>query len=605
MRLSCAASRAFRNLRTPQALLRNGPRQFSHTPSQKYDVGVIGAGITGLSAAYRLSKDPECSKVTLYEKSDRLGGWIESETIKVDGGDIVFEYGPRTLKVGTEACHPLLDLVTDLQLDDQILLTSKSAPASQNRFIYYPDHLVQLPSIKKGDNLLLKVLSMLGQALREPLFKTAISSILFEPGKAGPKDPFQDESVMEFVSRRLSPELANNLVSSVWHGILAGDIDKLSAEALMGILRHYERLDRRIIGSIVRYSKLNLRIISNDDLLARSAMLESKPASHGAFLAELTKDSTTMTFKNGVSQLIDALATALHSSDKVEILTGTNIEHIKQDSKTSDLTIEVEAGSSSHEARTHNRIIGTISPTSLARSLKTKDHKDSDGLISNVEHKTPDAVTVMVVNLYYPNPNLIPVQGFGYLIPRSIPFEQNPERALGVIFASDSSVGQDTAPGTKLTVMMGGHYWDRWDKSDYPDHDTAVSMAQSLLERHLNITDAPTVVRTRLQHEAIPQPTVGHLDRMHDMSDFIKREYNKRITLAGTWYAMGNTGVVDSVRQAYLATSYGVKPRASHPKDLSPSMSIPEDWDLEGGIVSAPKGNKLHVIDKDALSASK
>lgn len=190
----------------------------------------------------------------------------------------------------------------------------------------------------------------------------------------------------------------------------------------------------------------------------------------------------------------------------------------------------------------------------------------------------------MVVNLYYPDPDLLPVRGFGYLIPKTIPYAQNPERALGVIFASESSVGQDTAPGTKLTIMMGGHYWDGWKESDYPDHDTAVAMAQSLLKRHLGITDSPTVSRSRLQREAIPQPTVGHVERIKYLSRAIKDEFDQRVTLAGAWYTMGGTGVVDSVRQAYLAAAYGVRP--FNPDETRP-VPAPMHWEQEGGIITA------------------
>ena len=61
------------------------------------------------------------------------------------------------------------------------------------------------------------------------------------------------------------------------------------------------------------------------------------------------------------------------------------------------------------------------------------------------------------------------LQGFGYLIPQSVPFELNPERALGVIFDSDISPDlHSTVPaeklGTRLTVMMGGHWWDEWSE---------------------------------------------------------------------------------------------------------------------------------------------
>lgn len=191
----------------------------------------------------------------------------------------------------------------------------------------------------------------------------------------------------------------------------------------------------------------------------------------------------------------------------------------------------------------------------------------------------------MVVNLYYPNPDLLPVTGFGYLIPRSIPYDQNPERALGVIFGSDSSVGQDTAPGTKLTVMFGGHWWDDWLESDYPDHDTAVKMARSLLERHLNITDEPTLARSKLQRNAIPQYTVGHVSRMQELSRSVRDDFNKRLTLAGSWY--GGVGITDCVRQAYIAATLGVGA-----KKLDLEMNHPgfdsEEWVLEGGLPMAP-----------------
>lgn len=112
MRLPCVPSRALRGLRTQSSFFRNGQRHSLHTETKNYNAAVIGGGITGLTAAARLSQDPECSKVTLYEKSGRLGGWMLSERIPVDGGDVVFEYGPRTLRTAAPACLPLIDLVS-------------------------------------------------------------------------------------------------------------------------------------------------------------------------------------------------------------------------------------------------------------------------------------------------------------------------------------------------------------------------------------------------------------------------------------------------------------------------------------------------------------
>lgn len=112
MRLLCVSSRALRGLRTQSSFARNGQRHSLHTTTKSYDAAVIGGGITGLTTAARLSQDPNCSKVTLYEKSGRLGGWLLSEKIPVDGGEVVFEHGPRTLRTAVPACLPLIDLVS-------------------------------------------------------------------------------------------------------------------------------------------------------------------------------------------------------------------------------------------------------------------------------------------------------------------------------------------------------------------------------------------------------------------------------------------------------------------------------------------------------------
>lgn len=168
------------------------------------------------------------------------------------------------------------------------------------------------------------------------------------------------------------------------------------------------------------------------------------------------------------------------------------------------------------------------------------------------------AVNVMVVNLFYSDPNLLPYRGFGYLIPRSIPFEQNPERGLGVIFSSETSEHQDTATGTKLTVMMGGHWWDGWTEADLPSPEKATDMARSLLKRHLGIDAVPLVTRARLQRDAIPQYTVGHLERMMGLSDAVREDFDGRLTLAGNWYGMHGVGVNDCVVQGYMAATWGV-----------------------------------------------
>ena len=159
----------------------------------------------------------------------------------------------------------------------------------------------------------------------------------------------------------------------------------------------------------------------------------------------------------------------------------------------------------------------------------------------------------MVVNLYFASSELLPVSGFGYLIPRSISFTENPELALGVIFDSDierSSIADagETTPvlrGTKITVMLGGHWWNEW--TSYPDEEQGARMAESVLKRHLGIEEKPVVVRVGLHKNCIPQYTVGHDERMEQASYTLKK-YEGRLRVAGNSYT--GVGVNDCVRAA-------------------------------------------------------
>jgi oxygen-dependent protoporphyrinogen oxidase len=78
---------------------------------------VLGGGIGGLSAAWRLAKrlDPSC--VTVLEASNRVGGWIES-TQTEDGA--VFEHGPRSLRLPANGASASISLVEELGLGDQV-----------------------------------------------------------------------------------------------------------------------------------------------------------------------------------------------------------------------------------------------------------------------------------------------------------------------------------------------------------------------------------------------------------------------------------------------------------------------------------------------------
>ena len=159
------------------------------------------------------------------------------------------------------------------------------------------------------------------------------------------------------------------------------------------------------------------------------------------------------------------------------------------------------------------------------------------------------SVTVMVVNLYYRQPGLLPVKGFGYLIPRSVPTKNNPEQALGVVFDSDATPAVDDSTGTKLTVMLGGHWWD--GRTDLPSAEEGIEMAKSVVENHLGITAEPTATAATLQKDCIPQYVVGHHQKSQALHQKLEDEYHGSLDAFGA--SWDGVSVNDCIKAAYTA----------------------------------------------------
>src|ERR1035437_4938327 len=144
-------------------------------------VAIIGGGITGLTAAFRLQE--KNIPVTLYEASDRVSRVIQS--IRRDG--YLAEFGPNTI---LETSPMVAALVQDLNLAQRRLY---SDPAAKNRYLVRDKRLVKMPESPLG-------------FITTPLFSArAKLRLLLEPF-IPPGDRTREESVAEFVQRRLGRE---------------------------------------------------------------------------------------------------------------------------------------------------------------------------------------------------------------------------------------------------------------------------------------------------------------------------------------------------------------------------------------------------------------
>ncbi|MCJ1381625.1 oxygen-dependent protoporphyrinogen oxidase [Xylographa soralifera] len=505
------------------------------------EVAILGGGITGLASAFYVSEAFKDVHVTLYEAGSRLGGWLQSTSVDVGNGKVVFEQGPRTLRPNVPNGLVTLDLLDRLGLQNDILMTSKESVAARNRFIYYPDHLVRMPG--PGSSLL----GVLSSMLSEPVFQGLLYGALTEVFRPRPND-LDDESVGAFVSRKFGPAVADNIVSAVLHGIYAGDIYQLSAKSILGkVYKTEEQYASVILGNMLEATRDDSLV----PLLDLHMMRYLKPFMVGSNGQPLSgtevfakvRASSVYTLKRGLGQLAESLEYALRKLPNVTILMGTAVESLEMVAHGNTSKVQVKSKNAQRSAagpstRRYSHVISTIS----GKTLNSITHPWN--CLSPLAG-TP-SVTVMVVNLYYSNPELLPIHGFGYLLPRSLPFDQNPERALGVVFDSDATIGQDEIPGTKLTVMLGGHWWNGWDT--YPDEEEGAKMAKAILARHLNIIEEPQAARVALQKECIPQYTVGHASRMRRASSSLLDHFHGRLRVAGNSYS--GVGLNDCVRAA-------------------------------------------------------
>ena len=75
-------------------------------------VAIFGSGITGLSTAWFLTRLLPFAKITIYESGEKVGGWLKSDYVPVEGGKVLFESGPRTLRAEGPSSRFMLHLVS-------------------------------------------------------------------------------------------------------------------------------------------------------------------------------------------------------------------------------------------------------------------------------------------------------------------------------------------------------------------------------------------------------------------------------------------------------------------------------------------------------------
>jgi oxygen-dependent protoporphyrinogen oxidase len=236
-------------------------------------VVIVGAGISGLSIAYRLQESCPDIAITVLEKNSRPGGtvWTERQD------DFQVEVGPNGFLDNKPST---LNLCRALGLEDRLIPASEAS--GQNRYLWWNGKLEPLPRSLRSF-LTTRLLSWRGKLrlLAERFVPRSVTEL--------------DESIDAFVRRRAGRESAEVLADALVTGIYAGDPKILSLRACFPRLAKMEQEFGSVLRGMARGSE------------------QQKTNSAG------NSSGRMWSFPEGLRLLIETLRNRLHSSPVCDI----------------------------------------------------------------------------------------------------------------------------------------------------------------------------------------------------------------------------------------------------------------------------------------------
>lgn len=330
---------------------------------------------------------------------------------------------------------------------------------------------------------------------------------------------------------KCNSQTVDHLVSAIIHGIYAGDTKQLSARSTLTSLYRMEAQ----YGSIVKGLIALLFEKSVDPFPSIASSPESLK-----FIQSIQKDNAIYSFKKGMSTIVNGLVKDLGSNPNVTLLNET-CSALDFPSNPSQ---SIKVGSATGKVFEVDRVVSTIPARSLSPLLSDK-HPDMALQLSSI----PD-ISVAVVNLLYDESVKLPVNGFGYLIPRS----ETSASILGVIFDSDSlSSPLPNDSRVRLTVMMGGHSFEKlFGNPDAVELSTLLQTALDSIKEHLGISAQPIDTNVAIHKNAIPQYTIGHTKTLNEIHSILQTDerLRQRLSILGASYTgVGMNDCIFATRQ--------------------------------------------------------
>ena len=395
-------------------------------------VVILGAGLTGLSAAVALKQ--RGLTVTLLESSERAGGAVETER---DGGFLV-EHGPNSMMVDDAE---VLSFLREVGLDNEIV-----RPQAKKRFLVRGGKTTALPAGPFG-------------AVSTPLFSPGGKlRILAEPFVS--RGCTQDESLADFVRRRLGPEVLACAIEPFVAGIYAGDPERLSVRHAFPKLWQLEREH----GSLLRGALQRRRSGPRQKMIS---------------------------FRGGMGALPSRLADLLGD----DLRCGARVEAMER----SDAGWSVVWNEQGQSRRAVCASLVCAIPAFAVPNLPWPGSIAGDvGILGGIEYPP---VSVLALGIRRDDVQH-PLDGFGVLVPAA-----EHRRILGTIFSSSLFAARAPEGDVLLTTFVGGARQP--DVASLPD-DALEQLVRDDLAALLGVRGEPVFRRVIRWPRAIPQYNLGY-----------------------------------------------------------------------------------------------
>lgn len=421
-------------------------------------VAVIGAGISGLSTAHFLKK--RGADVTILERENYPGETISSKI--VDG--YLVENGPNSTSETNSVIDELLD---DLKISEEKVYADEN---SKYRFILRGGKLHVLPS-------------GIGSFLSTKLWTASGKIRLFgEPfvGRAS-----HEESIADFVTRRLGREFLDYAINPFVAGVYAGNPSELSVQAAFPKLYALEEK----YGGLLKGAIMGMR--------ERKKRLEKAKVSAKlfAFKSGMGILPTTIAREFGETLWYNVLVTSVKPENR-----SFTVDFSMNRQANSEKSRSLSAGKNMPDGVGHQYDAIVLSTPSYAAAEIVKFWlPELSGELSKIKYP-PVAVAMLGYERRQVKRDLC---GFGFLVP-----EVENRKILGTIWSSSIFPGRAPENHVELTTFLGGSRQSEIVKLSSEEIAKLTHEENAAL---MSIEGEPVFQSISKSERAIPQYNIGHL----------------------------------------------------------------------------------------------